>query len=80
LSPQLMEIPGIGFSYHQKLLWKFKSVKNIKLASLPELQEVIGKAKGKVVYAYFREQADGRTGGQADKRTGGQVDGRTGDF
>jgi len=56
LSPQLMEIPGIGFNYNQKLLWKFKSVKNIKLASLEELQEVIGKVKGKVVYEYFRER------------------------
>jgi excinuclease ABC subunit C len=77
LSPQLMEIPGIGFSYNQKLLWKFKSVKNIKLASLPELQEVIGKAKGQVVYTFFREQADGGTSGQADRRTGGQADGGT---
>ncbi|MEI7664163.1 MAG: excinuclease ABC subunit UvrC, partial [Bacteroidota bacterium] len=55
ISPQLMEIPGIGFTFNQKLLWKFKSVKNIKLASLSELQEVIGKAKGKQVYDYFRE-------------------------
>ena len=55
ISPQLMEIPGIGFTINQKLLWKFKSVKNIKLASLSELQEVIGKAKGKQVYDYFRQ-------------------------
>ena len=54
MSPQLMEIPGIGFNINQKLLWKFKSVKNIRLASLEELQEVIGKAKGKVVFEYFR--------------------------
>ena len=54
MSPQLMEIPGIGFSFNQKLLWKFKSVKNIKLASLEELQEVIGKAKGKTVFEYFQ--------------------------
>jgi excinuclease ABC subunit C len=52
--PQLMEIPGIGFSINQKLLWKFKSVKKIRLASLAELQEVIGKAKGKIVFEYFR--------------------------
>ncbi len=54
LSPRLMEIRGIGFNINQKLLWKFKSVKNIKMASLEELQEVIGKAKGKVVYDYFQ--------------------------
>jgi hypothetical protein len=28
-------------------------VKNIKLASLEDLQAVIGKAKGKLVHAYF---------------------------
>jgi excinuclease ABC subunit C len=55
MSPQLMEISGIGFSINQKLLWKFKSVKNIKLASLEEIQEVIGKSKGALVYNHFRE-------------------------
>ena len=54
MSPQLMEIPGIGFSLNQKMLWKFKSVKNIRLAALEELQEVIGKAKGKLVFDYFK--------------------------
>jgi len=54
MSPQLMEIPGIGFSLNQKMLWKFKSVKNIRQASLEELQEVIGKAKGKLVFDYFK--------------------------
>jgi excinuclease ABC subunit C len=53
LSPQLMEIEGVGYSLNQKLLWKFKSVKNIKLASLEAIQEVIGKAKGKIVYDHF---------------------------
>lgn len=53
LSPQLTEIEGIGYSLNQKLLWKFKSVKNIKAASLAELQETIGKAKGLTVYRHF---------------------------
>jgi len=53
MKAQLTEIPGIGFSINQKLLWKFKSVKNIKLASLEALQEVIGKSKGKTVYDFF---------------------------
>lgn len=60
LSPQLMEIEGIGYTYNQKLLWKFKSVKNIRIASLKELQEVIGKAKGQLVYDHFhRDSAAG---------------------
>jgi excinuclease ABC subunit C len=56
LSPQLMQISGVGYSLNQKLLWKFKSVKNIKLATLEAIQEVIGKAKGKVVYEHFHKE------------------------
>ena len=49
----LTDIDGIGYNYAQKLLWKFKSVKNIKKASLEQLQVTIGKAKGKLVYDHF---------------------------
>ncbi|MCX6286735.1 MAG: excinuclease ABC subunit UvrC, partial [Bacteroidetes bacterium] len=56
LAPQLMEIEGIGYTLNQKLLWKFKSVKNIRAASLVDLQEVIGKAKGKGVWEHFHEK------------------------
>jgi excinuclease ABC subunit C len=51
----LTEIDGIGFSTNQVLLRKFKSVKNIQLASIVELQGVIGKAKAKIVYDYFHK-------------------------
>lgn len=54
LAPQLMEIEGIGYSLNQKLLWKFKSVKNIRAASLSDLQETIGKAKGTLVWEHFQ--------------------------
>jgi excinuclease ABC subunit C len=60
MSPQLMEIAGIGTNINQKLLWKFKSVKNIRLASLGELQDVIGKAKGLMVYNFFRDDRSGK--------------------
>jgi excinuclease ABC subunit C len=53
---ELTEIEGIGFTLTQKLLWKFKSVKNIKEATLEELKEVIGNKKGEVVYSFFRKQ------------------------
>jgi excinuclease ABC subunit C len=56
MSPQLMEIPGVGSNINQKLLWKFKSVKNIKLATLGEIQDTIGKAKGAIVYSYFHRE------------------------
>jgi len=55
LAPQLMEIEGIGYTLNQKLLWKFKSVKNIRAASLTELQETIGKAKGQLVWEHFQK-------------------------
>ena len=54
---ELTEIEGIGYTNAQKLLWKFKSVKKIKKASLPELQDTIGKMKGKIVFDYFHNQS-----------------------
>jgi len=56
LTPQLTQIAGVGHALNQKLLRKFKSVKNIKLASIEELQEAIGKAKGKIVFEHFKNQ------------------------
>ena len=53
----LTEIEGIGFSTNQALLRKFKSVKNIRLATLEELQSVIGKAKARIVFEYFRNKS-----------------------
>ncbi len=55
----LTEIPGIGYNYAQKLLWKFKSVKRIEKASLKQLQETIGKSKGEIVFHYFQNQPQG---------------------
>jgi len=49
----LTEIDGIGFQTAQKLLWKFKSVKNISKQSVESLSEVIGKAKAEIVAGYF---------------------------
>lgn len=55
IKSELTSIDGIGYSNAQKLLWKFKSVKNIKKAKLEELETVIGKSKGKLVYNYFQK-------------------------
>ncbi len=55
----LTDIPGIGYNYAQKLLWKFKSVKRIEKASLKQLQETIGKSKGEIVFHYFQNQPQG---------------------
>lgn len=51
----LDEIPGIGPAYKQKLLRAFKSVKNIRSATLEELQDAIGEKKGEAVHNYFKE-------------------------
>lgn len=49
----LTEIDGIGYTNAQKLLWKFKSVKKIKKASIEDIQEAVGKVKGKIVFDFF---------------------------
>jgi excinuclease ABC subunit C len=56
IKAQLTEIQGIGTSINQVLLRKFKSVKNIQVATLAELQETIGKAKGIIVYHHFHSE------------------------
>ncbi len=55
IKSELTEIEGIGFNTAQKLLWNFKSVKKIKDSTEEELAEVIGKAKGAIVYRHFRK-------------------------
>ncbi|MEA3476894.1 MAG: excinuclease ABC subunit UvrC [Bacteroidota bacterium] len=52
----LTDINGIGYETAQKLLWKFKSVKRIKQASLDELRECIGKSKGRIVSDFFQKK------------------------
>lgn len=56
IKTSLSEIEGVGPATSQTLLRKFKSVKNIKLATLEELETVIGKAKATVVFNYFIAQ------------------------
>ncbi|RLD69936.1 MAG: excinuclease ABC subunit C, partial [Bacteroidetes bacterium] len=52
----LTSIDGVGFATAQKLLWKFKSVKNIEKASFEEIAETIGKAKARIVHNYFQQE------------------------
>jgi excinuclease ABC subunit C len=53
---ELSEIKGISDITAQKLLTELKSVKNIKEATLEELSSIIGNAKGKLVWEFFRSQ------------------------
>ena len=52
---ELNEIKGISDKTAEKLLLELKSVKNIKESTLLELEQVIGKAKAKLVYDFFNQ-------------------------
>lgn len=53
IKSELEEIPGVGEKTIEMLLKKLKSVKRIKEANLEILEEILGKQKGKVVWAFF---------------------------
>lgn len=55
IKTELTEIPGISDVTAKKLLSKFKSVKQLKEKSQEEIAEVVGPAKAKVVWEYFRK-------------------------
>jgi excinuclease ABC subunit C len=57
IKTQLTGIEGIGDNTAQALLRKFKSVKNIQKAGLEEIQAVVGKSKGKIVFDHFIAQS-----------------------
>lgn len=56
---ELDKIPGVGEARRKALLKRFKSVKNIKSASLAELEETVDKKTAKAVYDYFAAQEKG---------------------
>ena len=53
IKSELEEIPGVGEKTIQQLLFKLKSVKRIKEASLETLEEILGKSKAKAVWEHF---------------------------
>jgi excinuclease ABC subunit C len=55
IASALDQIEGIGEINARKLLSHFKSVKRIKTATLEELTQIIGTAKGEIVYNAFRK-------------------------
>ena len=54
----LDKIPGVGEKRRAELLRHFKSVKNIKAASLAELEEAVPRNTAKAVYQFFREKEE----------------------
>jgi len=53
---ELEQISGIGKQTVVYLLKHFKSVKRIKLASLTEIEKVIGKNRAAIIYNYFQKK------------------------
>lgn len=58
IKTELTSIEGIGANTAQKLLWQFKSVKNVKEASLDQLKEAIGESKAQIVFRHYHQQDD----------------------
>lgn len=57
IKTELTEIPGIGGKTSEKLLKHFHSVRQIKKATLAELEQVIGKRPAVRVKQYFGEDS-----------------------
>ncbi|WP_262493473.1 helix-hairpin-helix domain-containing protein [Marinifilum fragile] len=53
ISSELDKIDGIGPKTVQKLIQRFKSVENVKKASLNDISEEIGNSKALSVWKYF---------------------------
>jgi excinuclease ABC subunit C len=51
---ELTSIEGVGPKTHEELMKAFKTVSKIREADLESLSSVIGQAKGKIVWEYFR--------------------------
>jgi len=56
INSKLTDIKGIGFRTAQQLLWKFKSVKRVRDATLEELEDAVNKRAAKTVYDYFSKE------------------------
>jgi len=56
IESQLTEIEGIGSSSIQKLLQHFKSLRKVELAKEEEIEELLGKAKAKLVQAWIHKK------------------------
>ncbi|MDE6235219.1 MAG: excinuclease ABC subunit UvrC [Muribaculaceae bacterium] len=60
IASELDSIKGIGPASQTLLMKHFKSLKRVKEAELSEIQDVIGKAKGNIVFSHFHPQPSGQ--------------------
>jgi len=56
LHSELDNIKGIGKKTQETLLKAFKSVKNIKVASICDIATIVGQVKGQIIYDHFHPQ------------------------
>lgn len=56
---ELEDIPGIGKSTADMLLKEYKSVKNVREASVAELEKRVGKARARLIIDYFTNDREG---------------------
>ena len=55
IKSELTDIKGIGTETAKLLLEKFGSLESIKIASQPELEEVVGKKKTEILLNHFKK-------------------------
>lgn len=56
IGTELEEITGIGEKTSIELLQNFRSITNVKKASLKELKDVIGSSKATIIHSYYHTQ------------------------
>ncbi|OGU62151.1 MAG: excinuclease ABC subunit C [Ignavibacteria bacterium RBG_13_36_8] len=56
LTTELLDIKGIGQNAAEKLLKEFESIEKIRKATEDELQNVVGKAKAKLIFDYYNSK------------------------
>lgn len=67
---ELDEIKGIGPATRELLMKRFRSLRQMKLASREALEEAVGKNKGKLLYEYFHaEEPQEALAGQKEEKT-----------
>ncbi len=57
IESELYNINGVGQKTAEKLLQNFGSLKKIKAADFDDLKKIIGKAKAKIVFDYFKNKS-----------------------
>lgn len=56
ITSELNSIEGIGEKTAQKLISKFKSVKNIRERNIDDISKVVGKSKAEIIFNYFQNK------------------------